>query len=107
MRRRAARRGGGTQASRPRATCVSPIELTAIDLYQRADRFVAPVKMVTLTEPVRDLGARMIKTTLGDARFFRRSGPYPLAVVTDRAAGIADDLELLLEGVAPLQTAGP
>ncbi|MGY2908953.1 UDP-3-O-(3-hydroxymyristoyl)glucosamine N-acyltransferase [Bradyrhizobium sp. URHC0002] len=49
----------------------------------------------------------MIKATLGDARFFRRSGPYPLAVVTDRAGGIADDLELLLEGVAPLQTAGP
>jgi UDP-3-O-[3-hydroxymyristoyl] glucosamine N-acyltransferase len=49
----------------------------------------------------------MVKATLGDARFFRRSGPYPLAVVTDRARGIADDLELLLEGVAPLQTAGP
>ena len=49
----------------------------------------------------------MVEATMGNARFFRRSGPYSLAVVTDTARGIADDLELLLEGVAPLQTAGP
>ena len=49
----------------------------------------------------------MIEATLGNARFFRRNGPHPLAVVTDTARGTADDLELLLEGVAPLQTAGP
>src|SRR6476620_9988341 len=49
----------------------------------------------------------MVEATMGNARFFRRSGPYPLAVVTDTARGIADDRELLLEGVAPLQTAGP
>src|SRR6202171_4982149 len=49
----------------------------------------------------------MVETTLGNARFFCRSGPYPLAVVASTARGVADELELLLEGVAPLQTAGP
>jgi UDP-3-O-[3-hydroxymyristoyl] glucosamine N-acyltransferase len=49
----------------------------------------------------------MIEATLGNLRFFRRSGPYPLAVVASAARGVADKVELLLEGVAPLQTAGP
>src|SRR5258705_6589482 len=48
----------------------------------------------------------MVEATLGDARFFRRSGPYSLAVVASTARGGADELDLLLEGVAPLQTAG-
>ena len=48
----------------------------------------------------------MVEATLGDARFFRRIGPYSLAVVASTARGVADELELLLEGVAPLQTAG-
>ena len=49
----------------------------------------------------------MVEAHLGNARFFRRSGPYPLAVVARTARGVADERELLLEGVAPLQTAGP
>ncbi len=49
----------------------------------------------------------MAEATLGDARFFRRTGPYSLAVVASTACGVANELELLLEGVAPLQTAGP
>ena len=49
----------------------------------------------------------MVESTLGDARFFRRSGPYSLADVASTARGVADEIELLLEGVAPLQTAGP
>jgi UDP-3-O-[3-hydroxymyristoyl] glucosamine N-acyltransferase len=49
----------------------------------------------------------MVEAPLGNSRFFRRSGPHPLAVVAKTAGGIADELELLLEGVAPLQTAGP
>jgi UDP-3-O-[3-hydroxymyristoyl] glucosamine N-acyltransferase len=48
----------------------------------------------------------MVEAALGNARFFRRKGPYPLAVVASTARGVADELELLLEGVAPLQTAG-
>src|SRR6476660_6708179 len=48
----------------------------------------------------------MVEANLGNARFFRRSGPYSLAVVASTARGVADELELLLEGVAPLQTAG-
>ena len=49
----------------------------------------------------------MAEATTGNARFFRRSGPYSLATVARAADGIADELDLLLEGVAPLQTAGP
>ena len=48
----------------------------------------------------------MFEAALGNARFFRRRGPYPLAVVASTARGVADELELLLEGVAPLQMAG-
>ena len=49
----------------------------------------------------------MAEATLGNARFFCRSGPYSLAVVASTACGVADEFELLLEGVAPLQTARP
>jgi UDP-3-O-[3-hydroxymyristoyl] glucosamine N-acyltransferase len=49
----------------------------------------------------------IIEATLGNQRFFRRSGPFPLAVVASIARGVADEVELLLESVAPLQTAGP
>ena len=49
----------------------------------------------------------MVEASFGNARFFRRSGPYPLAVVAGAAGGTAEEVELLLEGVAPLQTAGP
>jgi UDP-3-O-[3-hydroxymyristoyl] glucosamine N-acyltransferase len=49
----------------------------------------------------------MVEPILGDARFFRRSGPYPLAVVASTARGVTNETVLLLEGVAPLQTAGP
>jgi UDP-3-O-[3-hydroxymyristoyl] glucosamine N-acyltransferase len=49
----------------------------------------------------------MVEAVAGDARFFSRSGPYPLAVVAERACGAACVRDLLLEGVAPLQTAGP
>jgi UDP-3-O-[3-hydroxymyristoyl] glucosamine N-acyltransferase len=43
----------------------------------------------------------------GDKRFFTRSGPYALAAVADAACGIAPTLDLTLEGLGPLQTAGP
>src|SRR3954447_6820702 len=49
----------------------------------------------------------MVEATMGNARFFRRRGPYPLAVVAGVAEGIADERDLLFDGVAPLQTAGP
>lgn len=49
----------------------------------------------------------MIEATLGNPRFFHRSGPYSLAAVASAARGIADEVELLLEGLAPLQMAGP
>lgn len=48
----------------------------------------------------------MVEATTGDARFFRRSGPHSLAVVAGVARGIANERDLLFEGVAPLQTAG-
>lgn len=44
----------------------------------------------------------------GNARFYQRSGPYPLASVTKAAGGVSESAqELVLYGVAPLQTAGP
>jgi UDP-3-O-[3-hydroxymyristoyl] glucosamine N-acyltransferase len=49
----------------------------------------------------------MVETVLGSARFFRRTGPHSLALVASTARGVADGRELLLEGVAPLQTARP
>jgi len=49
----------------------------------------------------------MVEAITASARFFQRDGPYPLAVVADTAQGLADHHEQLLEGVAPLQTAGP
>jgi UDP-3-O-[3-hydroxymyristoyl] glucosamine N-acyltransferase len=49
----------------------------------------------------------MVEAATGNARFFSRSGPHPLAVIARAACGIASELDLLLEGVAPLQSAGP
>jgi UDP-3-O-[3-hydroxymyristoyl] glucosamine N-acyltransferase len=49
----------------------------------------------------------MVGTSTGDPRFFTRSGPHHLATVVKEANGIAPELDLLLEGVAPLQTARP
>ncbi len=43
----------------------------------------------------------------GDARFFARSGPHALATVATAANGSARTADLMLTGVAPLQTAGP
>lgn len=49
----------------------------------------------------------MIEPVHGDTRFFCRHGPFPLTIVVAEARGFAPDQELLLDGVAPLQTAGP
>ena len=43
----------------------------------------------------------------GDPRFFRRSGPYSLAEVAAAAEAEAQTRDLMLTGVAPLQTAEP
>ena len=45
--------------------------------------------------------------TIGDVRFFTRTGPYSLAKVAEAAGGTASQSDLVLMGVAPLQTAGP
>lgn len=42
----------------------------------------------------------------GDARFFRRTGPYSLAVIAE-LLGIATPAERLISDIAPLQNAGP
>jgi UDP-3-O-[3-hydroxymyristoyl] glucosamine N-acyltransferase len=49
----------------------------------------------------------MLPKPIGDARFFARSGPFSLAAVAGAASGRAADVDLLLTGVAPLQSAGP
>jgi UDP-3-O-[3-hydroxymyristoyl] glucosamine N-acyltransferase len=43
----------------------------------------------------------------GDARFFLRTGPHPLAAVAAAAGAEAPEVGLMLSGVAPLSTAGP
>ncbi len=45
--------------------------------------------------------------TAGDARFFHRAGPHALGAVAAAAGGAAPERELMLAGVAPLQSAGP
>jgi UDP-3-O-[3-hydroxymyristoyl] glucosamine N-acyltransferase len=48
-----------------------------------------------------------MQMTIGDPRFFARSGPHLLARVAEVAGGAAPGRDLLLTGVAPLQTARP
>jgi UDP-3-O-[3-hydroxymyristoyl] glucosamine N-acyltransferase len=43
---------------------------------------------------------------IGNARFFSRTGPHTLAVVAKAACGTVRELDLLIEGIAPLQSAG-
>ena len=45
-------------------------------------------------------------STAGDGRFFHRTGPHRLRDVAAAAGGTAPESELLLSGVAPLQSAG-
>lgn len=42
---------------------------------------------------------------VGDPRFFARNGPYRLAEVVHAAGGTAADVDLIFDGVAPLQSA--
>jgi UDP-3-O-[3-hydroxymyristoyl] glucosamine N-acyltransferase len=49
----------------------------------------------------------MVAASIGDARFFARSGPYPVAAVAEAARGVAPASDLMLHSVAPLQAAGP
>jgi UDP-3-O-[3-hydroxymyristoyl] glucosamine N-acyltransferase len=49
----------------------------------------------------------MIQNSLGDPRFFARSGPHFLATVAETAKAEAPRTDLLLSGCAPLQAAGP
>ena len=49
----------------------------------------------------------MVGTTIGNARFYSRRGPYPLATVVQTACGTAREFDLRIDGIAPLQTAGP
>ena len=49
----------------------------------------------------------MPRCSIGDARFFTRSGPHSIATVAEAAGGTTPETDLLLTGVAPLQAAGP
>lgn len=60
--------------------------------------------MSDLEETTREDVAR---TSIGDRRFFAQCGPHSLATVANTALGTAPDADLMLTGVAPLQTAGP
>lgn len=49
----------------------------------------------------------MVEVAHANERFFSRSGPYSVAAVAAAACGTAREVDLILQGVAPLQTAGP
>lgn len=49
----------------------------------------------------------MNTVSIGDPRFFRSSGPHDLTVVAKIAQAVVLDRSLSLDGVAPLQSAGP
>lgn len=49
----------------------------------------------------------MNKAAIGNARFFARTGPHPLADVARAAGAAAPTADLRIDGLAPLQTAGP
>src|SRR6516164_4596696 len=79
-----------------------------LDLNQLwSEKFVVPENIGIYREERPDEEGDMVEATAGNARFFRRNGPYPLAVVAGVARGIANERDLLFEGVAPLQAAGP
>src|SRR3954470_6479121 len=44
---------------------------------------------------------------MGDARFFARSSPHALAAIATTAKATTPEVEKMLCGLAPLQTAGP
>ena len=48
----------------------------------------------------------MAEASMGDARFFARTGPYALADIASAAVGTAPAIERMFSGVAPLQSAG-
>ena len=49
----------------------------------------------------------MAGASMGDTRFFARSGPHHLAAVAEAARGIAPAIDLVLSGVAPLERPAP
>ena len=49
----------------------------------------------------------MTEASMGDPRFFARTGPYALADIANAAVGKAPAIERMFSGVAPLQSAGP
>ena len=50
----------------------------------------------------------MQAASTGNARFFHRSGPHSLAAVAEAARGtVTSEIGIMLDGVAPLQNAGP
>jgi len=94
------------QVTRRRSHCARH-GVVDIDLYQHADHPWYDSDGVTLVETVRRSGPWVVEASLGIATFFRRSDHTRLRFVASTARGVADELELLLEGVAPLQTANP
>ena len=49
----------------------------------------------------------MDSKSVGDARFYARSGPYGLAEIAAAAGGTAPPSDIVFTGIAPLQAAGP
>jgi UDP-3-O-[3-hydroxymyristoyl] glucosamine N-acyltransferase len=49
----------------------------------------------------------LTEASMGDPRFFARTGPCALADIAHAAVGTAPAIERMFVGVAPLQSAGP
>ena len=49
----------------------------------------------------------MIEASMGDERFFARTGPHTLADIANAAGGMAPAIDRMFAGIAPLQSAGP
>ena len=70
----------------------------------RSRRCAAPPPRIFTLPPGKQ---EMADVAMGNARFFSRSGPHPLEVVAHAACGTAQKLDLMIEGITPLQTVGP
>ena len=97
--RRTLRSGKATVGRRP------PRKLSSMGLWKIANKVRRGKQAL---EPIYYRGKeRWQERRLATRAFLPRSGPHHLATVVKEANGIAPELDVLLEGVAPLQTARP
>lgn len=65
------------------------------------------IKLYPTMRPGRGKETMMNTSTVGDPRFYARSGPFSVQEVARAAGGTAAESSVVLTGVAPLEVAGP